>query len=78
MQNVTLSLPKDILQAAKVIAARRGTSISSLLTTQLTDIVLRDDQYEEARRRSLAWLKRGLYLGTRDRSPATRDDLHER
>jgi hypothetical protein len=31
-QNVTLTLPKDVLHALKAIAVPRGTSISDLLT----------------------------------------------
>ncbi|MDA8347036.1 MAG: DUF6364 family protein [Thermaerobacter sp.] len=78
MKNVTLSLPKEVLQEVKIIAARRGTSISSLLTFLLTDLVRQEDQYEAARRRSLAWLDRGLDLGTRGEIPTSHEDLNER
>jgi hypothetical protein len=77
-QNVTLSLPKDVLSRVKIAAARRGTSISRLLRTTLEGIAEADDAYERAKERSLASLRRPADLGTRGRPPASRDDLHER
>jgi uncharacterized metal-binding protein YceD (DUF177 family) len=40
-QNITLSLPKDVLLKVKHIAVRRHTSISSLLTQALETLVQR-------------------------------------
>jgi hypothetical protein len=77
-QNVTLSLPKDVLHRVKIAAARRGTSISRLLRTTLERIAEADDAYERAKRRSLASLRRPADLGTRGRRPVSRDELHER
>ena len=42
-QNVTLMLPQDVLRELKVIAARRGISISDLLIQALKDLVQQQD-----------------------------------
>lgn len=77
-QNVTLSVPKELLKRIKLIAARKGTSISKLLVDALTDLDSADPAYEEARRRHLALLRRPFKLGTRGRATWARDELHER
>ncbi|WHE05965.1 hypothetical protein PGH24_07205 [Thermoanaerobacterium thermosaccharolyticum] len=38
-QNITLSLPKDLLQKIKHIAINKQTSVSGLLTKTLEEIV---------------------------------------
>jgi len=77
-QNVTLALPKKILQRVKVIAAQRGTSISRLLVEALEQVSTRDEAYERSRARALESLRRPPDLGTRGRRTWTRDELHER
>jgi len=77
-QNITLALPRDVLTRVKLIAVGRGTSVSGLLTALLEDLVRQEDAYERARRRHLAWLRRGADLGTTGRMPVRRDELHER
>ncbi len=74
-QNITLSLDKKVLTELKVIAARRSTSVSRLLTEELAHIVERSEGYERSKRNALAALDRGYHLGG-DR--ADRDALHER
>lgn len=74
--NVTLRLDADLLQDAKVLAARRGTSVSRLMADQMEELVRRERDYERARRRAVARLEQGFDL---DWTPAaTRDELHER
>jgi len=41
MQNITLSLPKDLLQKIKHMAIDKQTSVSGLLTQVLEEIVKR-------------------------------------
>lgn len=77
-QNITLALPKDLLQRAKRIAVSRRKSISGLLTEMIEDLVTSEEEYAQARDRQLALLERGLDLGTRGRVTWTRDELHER
>jgi hypothetical protein len=56
----------------------RGSSISRMLTEQLDDLLEPESGYEQARKRSLATLDRGLDLGTNGRATWSRDGLHER
>lgn len=77
-RNVTLSLPTDTLRRLKVLAAEQGTSISRMLTERLEEILSSDEEYQRARRRSLARLDQGWDLGTNGRRDWTRDELHER
>ena len=77
-QNVTLSLPKDILRKAKILAVQKNTSLSGLLTQTLVEIVARQDEYDQARQRNLATLKTGFDLGTQGKITWKREDLHER
>ena len=77
-QNVTVTLPKDVLLRVKVIAAQRQTSISRLLTQALERLVAQEDAYARSRRRHLAWLDQAADLGTNGHPAATRDALHER
>ena len=77
-RNITLSLPEELLREAKVVAARRGTSVSALLAGALSELVERESGYAAARERSLATLGKGLDLGTGGRISWGRDELHER
>lgn len=74
--NVTLRIDTDLLQDAKVLAARQGTSVSRLMADQLEEIVRRDRAYAQAQQRALARLDKGYDLGWTP--PASRDELHER
>jgi hypothetical protein len=77
-QNITLSIPKDILRKAKILAIERNTSLSGLLTQSLVDLVKHHNAYEQARSRNVALLKAGLNLGTQGNLSWKRADLHER
>ena len=55
-RNVTLQLDEEVVQRAKVLAARKGTSVSALLAHQVSVMVAADDRYESARQRALAAL----------------------
>ncbi len=77
-QNVTLSLPKELVRKAKLIAVERRTSISGLLKELLTEEVAQDGCYAKARSRHLEALRRGADLGTRGTAHWQREELHER
>lgn len=77
-QNVTLSLPKDLLRKAKQLAIERNTSLSGLLASTLAEIVENEDGYEKARLDYMKWLEEGHDLGTGGKRTWTRDELHER
>ena len=74
--NVTLRLDAELLREAKVLAARKGSSVSRLMAEQLEELVRKDRENERAQRRALARLDQGFDL--RWTPPASRDELHER
>ncbi len=75
-QNLTISLDRQTIQKAKVVAARRSTSISGLIARQIEIIVGEEEAYERAERQAKLLLEEGFHLGGAIR--ATRDELHER
>jgi hypothetical protein len=75
-QNVTVRLDRRTLHKAKILAAKRNTSISGLLAQEIENLVSEDDAYEHARRNALALLEQGFHLG--GKITASRDELHER
>ena len=77
-QNITLSLPEEDLREARVLAARRGTSVSQLLARMLSDLVESETGYARARERSLDRLREGADLGTAGHVDWSRDSIHER
>jgi len=77
-QNITLSIPKDVLRKAKLIAVQRGTSVSGLLSQTLESLVRQEDAYADAQRRHLGWLDQAADLGTGGQISIRRDELHER
>ena len=77
-QNVTLSIPKDILRKAKILAVQKNTSLSGLLTQTLASLVANQEAYDQARERNLAFLDKGFDLGTNGKIPWRREELHER
>lgn len=76
--NVTLSLPKPLLQKLKVYAARQEKSMSRVMTELLEKAVGQDDEYEKARKRMLARMKSAPLTGWDGKITWTRDELYER
>ncbi len=75
-QNLTVSLDSQVIHKAKVLAAKRSTSISNLVARQIEILVGDDEAYERAQARALGLLDAGFHLGGTIR--ASRDELHER
>lgn len=73
--NLTLQLDVDIIRRARVVAAKRGTSVSALVAVELTDLVEQDARYDEARGRAEALMANASSRGGRS---WRRDELHER
>jgi hypothetical protein len=63
-QNITLSLSEEDLREVRVLATRRGMSVSQLLARMLSDLVEQETGYARARERSLDRLLVGANLGT--------------
>jgi len=77
-QNITVSLPKNILRKLKLLAVERGISISGLLVQILEEMVDEETGYANARQRQIQWLARGFDLGLNNDRPCRREELHER
>jgi hypothetical protein len=73
-RNLTLQLDDEIIRQAKVLAAKRGTSISGLVARELELLVARDARYEQARRRAVELMAQSVAHG----APTwRREDLYE-
>ena len=75
-QNLTVSLSLQTVQKARVLAARRSTSISGLVAEEIERLVSEDEAYERASRQATALLEPGFHFGSAAR--VSRDELHER
>jgi hypothetical protein len=75
-RNITLKLEDEIVNKAKVIAAKRGTSVSGLLRGEILRIVREETAFVAARNAARKRLQRGHRLGG-NRLPK-RDELYER
>jgi hypothetical protein len=53
-QNITISLDKQLIQKARVIAAKRGSSISRMLAEELKVLVSNSERFERSRTKALA------------------------
>ncbi len=74
--NITLKLDSSLIREAKVLAARRGLSVSRMLSEELERLLRQDKAYTAAQERAMRRLKKGLDLKwtpVRERS-----ELHER
>ena len=75
-QNVTVSLSVQVIQKARILAAKRSTSISGMLAEQIETLVNNDEAMERAAEAAIARMERGLHMG--GGRPSSRDELHER
>jgi len=75
-RNLTVQLDEEIVGKARVLAARRSTSVSKLVAEEIRKLVGQDDSYQRAKAVALAQLDTGFHLGG---GPLPyRDALHER
>jgi hypothetical protein len=77
-QNVTVSLPADLVREARHLAVDQGMSLSSFLAMLLQERVEARRAYHQARERQVRRLEQGLPLGTQGKVSWGRDELHER
>ena len=75
-RNITLRLSQQTIQKARVLAARRSTSISGLLTSQIEQLAETEDDYERAMDEVFALMEKGFPMG--EIPKLDRDALHER
>ena len=77
--NLTIQLDQEVVRRAKILAAKRGTSVSGLVASQLHELVAADERYEAAHRRAIelmdqaqphggrSWAREDLYAERLDR-----------
>jgi hypothetical protein len=51
-RNLTLQLDETVIRRARIVAAKRGTSVSALTAQTLLKVVEEDERYEKARARA--------------------------
>ncbi len=76
-QNLTVRLDDATIRKAKVLAAKRSTSISRLVGEEIDRLVREDEAYEQARIEALAELDSAMDLGSGGRLPL-RADTYDR
>jgi len=75
-QNITLRLSKETIHKARILAAKRSTSISGLLTSQIEELAKSEDDYERAMDSAFARIKKGFHMG--EIPKLDRQALHDR
>jgi hypothetical protein len=77
-QNITLSLPKEILKKGKMLAAKRGISLNELVRELLQMRAGSEEGYRTAADRQIKRMREGIQLGTKGEIAWKRDQLHQR
>lgn len=75
-QNLTVTLDRQTIHRAKILAARESTSISGLVARQIELLAEEAAVYERSERQATLLLDKGFHLGSVAR--IDRDELHER
>lgn len=74
-RNLTVQLDEETVRKARILAARRSTSVSRLVGDEIARLVSEDDAYQRAHRVALDHLEKGFHLGG---GPLPeRDSLHD-
>ena len=62
-QNITVQLDQAIIKEAKVVAAKRSTSLSKLLANEISKLASQDSTYDKDRKIAINRLQKGYSLG---------------
>ena len=62
-QNITVQLDQTVIKEAKVIAAKRSTSLSKFLAEEIRRIASQESTYDKDKELALSRLKNGYSLG---------------
>ena len=71
--NLTVQLDTEGIRRARIVAAKRGTSVSALVAREISELADQDDRYEQARERATALMVKATARGGRE---WTRDELY--
>jgi len=75
-KNLTLALDEDLIIKARIVAARRGTSVTKLVRQGLEHLVAGEQERSQAAARLKALMRKPrLKIGN---ARWTRDEIHER
>ena len=77
-QNITLSLPKDLLIKVKHLAIDRHTSVSGLLAEMIKNSVVKQDEYIKAKRHYLDIIDQKYDINSGEKYSWKREELHDR
>jgi metal-responsive CopG/Arc/MetJ family transcriptional regulator len=77
-QNVTLSLPQNLIKQAKYLATSRHTSLSELMRESLQEKIEEASGFRTAMERQLRLMQNGFDMGTNGVISVNREELHER
>lgn len=75
-RNLTVQLDEETIKKAKIVAAKRSTSVSGLLVAEIERLVADDEAFDRGRAFALTRLARPRRLG--GGALPERDSLHER
>jgi hypothetical protein len=75
-QNITVQLEKSVIHDAKILAARRSTSLSQLLANEIRQLAAQESNYERNKQSALARLHKGYALG--GAKAPNREELYDR
>ncbi len=73
-RNLTIQLDEEIIQAAKELAARKGTSVSGLVSQKLRELVEADMRYQKAMHHALDAMYNATNRGGRN---WTREEIND-
>jgi hypothetical protein len=77
-QNITLSLPKEILKKGKMLAAKKGISLNELVRELLQVNTENAEEYQASAERPITRMRGGIQLGTKGKISWRRDQLYQR
>ena len=75
-RNLTVQIDDETLAKARVLAARRGTSITRLVADEISRLVDSDSTYQRASTTAVTQIQRGFRLDTE--TLPDRAELHDR
>lgn len=62
-QNITVQLEQTVIKEAKVIAAKRSTSLSKFLASEISKIASQESSYDKDKKLAIMRLQKGYSLG---------------
>lgn len=77
-QNITLSLPREILKKGKILAAKKGISLNELVRELLQLNTENAEEYQASAERQIKRMRGGIQLGTKGKISWKRDQLYQR